>query len=122
MFERWRPRALDLYLAEGLRDRSDGQVELKCPGEIEAAIFEQGPSSDSWDLAPSVSARTLILWATLGDFPRPHFESLAARMPDARVIDVDSGHFVPMERPDRIIQAILSDSFQSECGVQNSTG
>ncbi len=110
MFERWRLRALDLYLAEGLRDRPDGQVELKCPGEIEASIFEQGASSESWNLAPRVFAPTLILWAVLGDFPRSHCESLAARMPDARVVDVDAGHLVPMERPDRIVEAILSEA------------
>ncbi len=121
MFERWRPRALDLYLAEGLRDRPDGQVELKCSGEIEATIFEQGVSSESWNLAPRVAARTLILWAARGDFPREHFASLAARMPDARVVDVESGHFVPMECPERIIEAILSEG-ESEGEGQGSTG
>ncbi len=48
------------------------------------------------------------LWAALGDFPRERFASLAARMPDARVVDVESGHFVPMECPDRIVEAILA--------------
>lgn len=118
MFERWRLRALDLYLAEGLRDRPDGQVELKCPSEIEAAIFDQGANSESWNLAPRVSAPTLILWAVRGNFSRPHFENLAARMPDARVVDVESGHLVPMECPDRIVEAILSEAAESEPGSE----
>ena len=29
-------RALDLYVGEALRDREDGDVELKCAGEVEA--------------------------------------------------------------------------------------
>ena len=42
-----------------------------------------------------------------GDFPRRHFENLAARMPDARVRDADAGHFVPMERPDLVVAVAL---------------
>jgi len=107
MFAGWDPRLFDLYLAEGMFDRDDGQVELKCPGEVEAAIFEQGVHSGIAESASRVQVPTLILWAARGDFPRRHFENLAARMPDARVRDADAGHFVPMERPDLVVDAAL---------------
>jgi pimeloyl-ACP methyl ester carboxylesterase len=107
MFAGWDPRLFDLYLAEGMFDRNDGQVELKCPGEVEASIFEQGAHSGIAESASRVQVPTLILWASRGHFPRRHFENLAARMPDGRVRDADAGHFVPMERPDLVVAAAL---------------
>ncbi|HYB12107.1 MAG TPA: alpha/beta hydrolase, partial [Myxococcota bacterium] len=62
-FANWDPRVLDLYAAEGLRDRPDGQVELKCPGEVEAAIFEQGGKLDSLAAAHDLAVPALLLWA-----------------------------------------------------------
>ena len=59
------------FTREGLRDRPDGQVELKCSPKTEAAIFGGGPFFDAWALAPRVKTPTLLLWATRGDFPRP---------------------------------------------------
>jgi pimeloyl-ACP methyl ester carboxylesterase len=56
-FADWDPRALDLYLAEGFSDRADGQVELKCPGTIEAAVFESTHSIDVWSLAKRCARR-----------------------------------------------------------------
>ncbi|MDH3214424.1 MAG: alpha/beta hydrolase [Myxococcales bacterium] len=108
MFAGWDPRVLDLYLAEGMRDRADGRVELKCSGEVEASIFERGAHSDVGALALRVLAPTLILWAARGDFPRRHFEDLASRMPDAQVRDADAGHLVPMQRPDLVVDAALA--------------
>jgi pimeloyl-ACP methyl ester carboxylesterase len=107
VFADWDPRVLDLYLAEGLQERADGQVELKCPGVVEAAIFEASLSAEIWPAAPQVHVRTLIQWANRGNFGRGGFERLADRLPDARVVDVDSGHLVPMENPDRVVEAVL---------------
>jgi pimeloyl-ACP methyl ester carboxylesterase len=70
LFRDWDARAFELYLREGLRDRPDGQVELKCASEVEAAIFSQGQGFDSWVVAARVRTPTLILWAERGDFPR----------------------------------------------------
>jgi pimeloyl-ACP methyl ester carboxylesterase len=108
LFANWLPEAFDLYLAEGLRDRPGGQVELKCRPETEAAIFLQGSRFDPWPLGPRVRAPGLLLWATRGDFPRGIYEAYAARMPDARVRDADAGHLVPMERPDLVVREVLA--------------
>ena len=72
-FADWDARALEVYAAEGLRDRPDGQVELKCTGEVEALIFESGYDFDPWAIAPRVAASTRILWAQRGSFPREIF-------------------------------------------------
>ena len=113
LFADWDPRALDLYLAEGLADRPDGQVELKCSGEIEAAIFEATGSFDLWSSADRVRTPTLIAWAARGLFPRAIFQKLAACMTDARVCDVDAGHLAPMQHPDRVVAPILEFASRS---------
>ncbi len=106
-FATWDPRALELYLAEGLRERPDGSVELKCPPEIESAIFERGSTHELLARIERVAAPVLVLWARRGSFPREAYEALAARMPRARVEDVDAGHLIPMERPDLVGDWIL---------------
>ncbi len=106
-FAAWDPRALDLYVAEGLRDREDGQVELKCSPETEAAVFEASGTFDIFELAPAVRAPALFLWAARDSFPRDLHEALAARMPRARLEATDSGHLIPMERPDLVVEAVL---------------
>jgi pimeloyl-ACP methyl ester carboxylesterase len=99
------PRALDLYAVHGLRERPDGRVELKCPGAVEAAIFESA-SIDVAAWARGVRAPTLFLWAKRGNFSRATYEKLAASMPAGAVADVDAGHLVPLERPDLVVDAV----------------
>ena len=106
-FADWDPRALDLYVAEGLRDRPDGRVELKCPGEVEASIFEQGGAIDLMAHAPKVRAPALVLSATHGEFPRAMYERLVRALPHGSLEDVDTGHLAPMERPDLVVEAAL---------------
>jgi pimeloyl-ACP methyl ester carboxylesterase len=107
-FADWQPRALDLYAEYGLAARADGSVELACPSEIEAVIFDHARRFDAWSLAPRVSTPALILSAERGNFTRAMYDQVAARMPDARVVDVPTGHLVPMERPDLVAEFALS--------------
>jgi len=107
LFAGWVSEAMDLYLAEGLADRSDGQVELKCSGEIEAAVFEATGSFDLWSAADRLRTPTLIEWAAHGHFPRATYEQIAACMANAQVCDIDAGHLAPMQHPDRVVAPIL---------------
>jgi len=106
LFRHWTPRALDLYVAEGLADRPDGQVELKCSPEAEAAVFGGSGTLDVFKAVTGLRPPVLLLWAKHGNFPRLAFERLAAGMVDARIEDVDAGHLVPMEQPDVVAAAI----------------
>ena len=105
-FARWRPEAIELYLLDGMRERPDGSLELKCPGTIEGAVFSGSASIDVFALARRVHTPTLILRAQRGDFPRVLYdqlvESISARVD---VVEVDAGHLIPMERPDLVVGA-----------------
>jgi len=63
-------------------------------------------------VAERVRTPTLIQWAKRGDFDRQDFDKLAQRLIDARVIEVDSGHLVPMERPDCVAEAVIDFATQ----------
>jgi len=107
LFANWDARVFDLYLAEGLHERPDGQVELACPPEIEAAIFEANGSLDVMQRASAVRVPTLILWARAGNFSYAHYEALAARMSQAELRVADAGHLVPMENPELVVREVL---------------
>jgi pimeloyl-ACP methyl ester carboxylesterase len=107
LFAQWQDAALDLYVAEGLRERSEGQVELKCPGEVEAAIFERAHTLDIFAAASAVDIPVRLLWAANGDFPRVIYEQLVAQMDEGSVADVAGGHLVPMEAPTHIAEAVV---------------
>lgn len=107
LFADWQPRALDLYVTEGLRDRPDGRVELKCAPASEAAVFANGAGSGIWEVPERVKAPTLMLWAARGDFPRPLFERFAERLPDVRLEDLQAGHLAPMEDPELVARTVL---------------
>jgi pimeloyl-ACP methyl ester carboxylesterase len=108
MFAEWDPRAFDLYLAEALGDRVDGQVELKCSPETEAAVYAAGFTSNVWDPTANLAVPTLILWAQRGNFPRSVYEAYAKHVADARILDADAGHLMAMEQPDLVVDAALS--------------
>src|SRR5262245_19100095 len=108
MFAEWDPRAFELYLAEAMADRPDGQVELKCAPETESAVYAAGFTSDIWGSTEKLSVPTLILWAEHGTFPRAVYEAYAERLVDARIQDVDGGHLIPLEKPDLVAAAALA--------------
>jgi pimeloyl-ACP methyl ester carboxylesterase len=120
LFAEWDPRAFDLYLGEGMVDRADGQVELKCATETEAAVYAEGPLAEVWGPTAGLDVPTLILWAQRGNFPRAVYEAYAARLADARIDDVDAGHLMPMERPELVVAAALDFTSGSDSRARSS--
>ncbi len=107
VFASWRPEVLDLYALDGLRERADGSVVLKCPSAVEAAIFDQGRALDVAEIADGHPTRTLWLRAGLGDFPADWCRSLAGRMRACEYLELPVGHLVVMERPDLVAAEAL---------------
>ena len=106
MFADWHPRAFESYLSHGLRDREDGRVELACSGEVEAAIFEHTGGVDVMAAALGVAAPTWVVRAGRGYLPADLFEELCRHLPAGRYLELDGGHLLPMEAPDRVAELL----------------
>lgn len=107
MFRHWDAQGLPLYAAEAMRDRSDGQVELKCRGEVEASVFEASGVLDIFAVAHQIVAPSLLLRAGRGYFPMIVYEELVARMPDVRLLELDIDHLMPMHNPPELRDVLL---------------
>lgn len=107
VFADWTERAFELYLEHGLRDREDGQVELCCPPQVEAAIFEQTGSLDIFQRAKGVLCPVRVVQATRGFFPITLFRELAATFPEGSLTLVEGGHLLPMEIPELTADLLL---------------
>jgi len=109
-FAGWREDVLRLFAEHGTFRREDGRIELKCPGEIEAELYRNSLSPDTWDLLPHVRCPTLVI---RGGNTEPLLalvaEGVTRRIPGARLATIAGGsHFVPMERPEAIAAEALA--------------
>lgn len=99
LFADWQPRALEIYAEAGFRDRPDGQVELKCTGEVEAAVFSRAASLDPYPEARALRVPGVLLHAERGDFALESYRELAAQSEWLTVESLASGHLAPMIDP-----------------------
>jgi pimeloyl-ACP methyl ester carboxylesterase len=111
LFADWTEQAMELYLGEGLRDRADGQVELKCSGLVEALVFENSTSLNLFEIVSSVAAPSLFLWARVGNFPREVYEDLCKQMGETQIVEADAGHLIPMEKPEWVADQVVDFCF-----------
>ena len=100
-FAYWEPALLARYAAEGAADRADGQVELKCPPELEAQMYCERSYLDVWSALRAIACPTLLVY---GSEPRPYprapAQDVQAAIPGAEIAYVPgTGHFLPQERP-----------------------
>jgi pimeloyl-ACP methyl ester carboxylesterase len=107
-FDGWRQDILRLYADYGTSDRPDGQVELKCPREVEAQVYEGRTAIDVFAALPQVRCPALILHGQYTDaWLARAAQATAARIPNARLVVVaETTHMVPMERPEAIVAAM----------------
>ena len=106
LFARFTPEALGLYVGEGMRDTSDGDVALKCSPRAEAAVFAGASLSDLFSEVEKITADTLFVHANQGNFKREIYDGLAERIPRARVESLEVGHLFPMDEPKRVVEII----------------
>jgi pimeloyl-ACP methyl ester carboxylesterase len=109
-FETWEEQFVRVYVDHGVVDRPDGQVELACPGEIEASVYAYAAMTDGFALLEHLRVPTLVVrgeWSpTLG--AREMGEALR-RLPAGSSVTVPgAGHFVPMERSADVAEAIAT--------------
>jgi pimeloyl-ACP methyl ester carboxylesterase len=98
------PEFLDAYVRWGFVDRPDGQVELACPPEAEATMFEISADEEgaraAWLHLNALSCPAVVLAGTTSDLPTEWFRSQAERA-HAPFVAVDGGHFFLYESVER---------------------
>jgi pimeloyl-ACP methyl ester carboxylesterase len=107
------PEALAAYVQWGFVDRPDGDVELACPPEAEATLFEVSSSElggpSAWRRFGDLGAVTTVLAGTHSDLPTAWFEGQAEHA-QAPFVRIDGGHFFVQEdttRAERLIRQHL---------------
>jgi pimeloyl-ACP methyl ester carboxylesterase len=108
-FAGWRQDVLALYAEHGAFQREDGQFELKCPAEVEAQVFDNSTSLDTWDLLPGIACPTLLMRGETTDpYLAMMLDGAARAIPGARTATVPAaGHLSPMEQPQAVAEIIL---------------
>lgn len=107
-YARWDPEVLADYCRHGLRARSEGDFELACRPEHEAAVYTGSHMRDIYRAIPEVRMPVQVVRArdrcpgdSPYDFsPSPTWERLASLFPAASDEQLpDRSHFIPMELP-----------------------
>jgi len=101
--------ALRAYVDHGLRQREDGRFALKCPGEMEARMYEMGSAHDGFKRLPGLTCPVrYVSGSTSLSMPEAFTRPLSERTPKGSFERAEGlGHFGPMEDPDAIVASIL---------------
>ena len=107
-FKTWSDIMLADYVAGGFRERTDGKVELTCAPAMESAIFSSH-AHNAWAAAARVRAPVEVFRAEQGSTCRiPSAEAFFTSNRRAHLTTVlGTSHFLPMERPDVVRDALL---------------
>jgi pimeloyl-ACP methyl ester carboxylesterase len=107
-FKTWPDIMLADYIAGGFHERPDGKVQLSCAPALESAIFSSH-AHNPWAAAARIRTPMQIVQAEHGSTCRIGTgEAFFAGNRRASLITVaGSTHFVPMERPDVVREALL---------------
>jgi pimeloyl-ACP methyl ester carboxylesterase len=107
-FARWSDEALRIFVQTGVRERPDGQVELRYSPDWEAHFYRGFPT-DIWRYPARLRQPVLFVRGAQTDtFVAEAQQVMERLLPRAeyRVIP-DAGHLVPFERPDETAAAVL---------------
>ena len=111
--ENWHPEALDAYIEHGFADNADGSVSLKCPGDIEAWVYEYGGIVGLYDRLEEIQTETLVVTGE-NSYMVEHAYHQHSHIPHAELITLpDTGHFIPQEKPQEAA-ALISEWFHGE--------
>jgi lipase len=109
-FARWRSEFVSLYAHHGLRRRADHHYELKCPPSVEAEMYEQAPRFDPWPAVSRMAVPSLLLRAIGSELNGRGVVSSGAaeRIPLCVEQRIEASHFIPMEQPELVLEAMES--------------
>lgn len=107
-FSTWRREFVEAYARHGTEPTGDGRIRLKCPGEIEARVYEGAAGSSSLEFLRDLRIPALLVAGEESDVLPPALARLAeSTAPGARLVVLPGvGHFVPMEAPERTVELL----------------
>jgi pimeloyl-ACP methyl ester carboxylesterase len=107
-FKTWSDIMLADYVAGGFHERQDGKVELACAPALESAIFSS-QHHNPWAAAARTKAPMQVFRAEYGSTCRiGNGDAFFASNRRASLVTVaGASHFLPMERPDIVRDALL---------------
>ncbi len=108
LFKQFNDEFVSSYVTYGLKDNSRGGVELLCPPEAEARIFENYPLG-IWRWTGKLKTQTLLIRGEYSDVLFDYTEKRFLRKVENSnsFVVKDSGHLLPMEKPDELKELIL---------------
>jgi pimeloyl-ACP methyl ester carboxylesterase len=103
------PAALAAYVDYGMRDRTDGTVEIKCRPEDEATMYTMGAGLGLFPKLDRIAVPVLVACGETTTSITPDFAAaLVERLPHATLeVWSDRGHFGPLEDPGRAAGSML---------------
>lgn len=112
LFTKWDAEVLQLYIDYGMKKGENGELQLVCSPETEAALFMGGVQFDPWPLLPSVTCPVLVIEGEESDNDRfVDIKKVVSVFPHAtHKVVKGAGHLIPMERPGEIT-GIIKDFF-----------
>jgi pimeloyl-ACP methyl ester carboxylesterase len=110
-YDVWTDEALRNYVEDGTFDRPDGEVELWCPGRIEAQVYQNGTTLDPYALLAALTVPVVFARGAESDsFGETRSAKAMEVTPEARMVTFDGvGHYIPMEIPERTVDLILAE-------------
>ncbi|MFQ5477671.1 MAG: alpha/beta fold hydrolase [Candidatus Binatia bacterium] len=110
-YDSWSEEALRAYVEYGTFERPDGEIELLCPGRIEAQVYANALASDGFSHLGSLAMPVVLVRGEQSDsFPIERARRALGELTQGRLIAMsDTTHFVPMERPGALADLILEE-------------
>ncbi|MBT8331433.1 MAG: alpha/beta hydrolase [Deltaproteobacteria bacterium] len=108
VFQGWQDGFLEAYVRDGTEKTGDEQIRLCCDPSWESKCFAVCPH-DIWRTIPLLHKPALIVYGAESDtFLAAAAKRFKANVPVAALLRFkETGHFVPMERPDETEKAIV---------------
>ena len=121
-FQSWTPEAFEIYLNEGFRDLPDGNVALKCPPAVEAAVFQASAAYiNMYEAVTAVACPALLVHAGQGRFPVVIHELFAGQFQHGVHQVADAGHLMPLEAPALCADLLLKFAGQPPSTASSTT-
>jgi len=108
-YDTWRRDMLREYCEAGTRPAFGGGIELKCTPETEAEYYSRATEYAGLQLILGSNSPMLVMFGDRSDSLGTMVGAkIGARMRNGRVMTIpDSGHFMPMERPEEVAKIAI---------------